>query len=155
MFNMFEQTLHPASLELRYIFDAPRERVFRAWTEPGMLKQWFRAAPNYTTPIAEVDLRVGGRYRFGMKPPESEQVLVATGVYRLIQPPEKLVFTWTWEGAGAPETLVTVEFRQKGRQTEITLTHKNFQDPAERDQHNQGWQGCLTQLAAWLVKMEV
>jgi uncharacterized protein YndB with AHSA1/START domain len=152
MINFFEQTLHPASLELRCTFDAPWERVFRAWTDPVMLKQWFRAAPNFTTPIAEVDLRVGGRYRLGMKPPESDQVHIATGEYRLIQPPEKLVFTWAWEGAAVPETLVTIEFRQIGHQTEITLTHKNFHDPAERDQHNQGWQACLTQLS--LILME-
>jgi hypothetical protein len=47
---------------------------------------------------------------------------------------------------------VTIEFRQIGNQTEITLTHKNFHDPAERDQHNQGWQACLTQL--FLILME-
>ena len=155
MLDFFEQTLHPASLELKCTFDATCERVFRAWTDPAMLKQWFRAAPDFTTHIAEVDLRVGGRYRLGMQPPESEQVMIATGEYRLIQPPEKLVFTWAWEGAATPETLVTIEFRQKGRQTEITLSHKHFLDPAERDQHNQGWQGCLIQLATYLEKKGV
>ncbi len=152
---MFEQTFNATSLELKYMLDAPRERVWRAWTDPAALKQWFRTAPEFTTPLAEVDLRIGGRYRLGMQPPDSDEINIATGIYQEIRPPEKLVFTWGWEGSEEPETLVTVDFRSMGSQTEVTLRHTGFEAVEARDLHASGWQGCLTQLAAYAVEEEV
>jgi len=136
------------SLRLHRTFPAPREKVFRAWTEPEALRRWFRVAEGYTTPIAEVDLRVGGRYRLGMQPPDGSRVIVAGGTYRDISPPERLIFTWRFESADAdePETLVTVEFREHGEGTELFLTHEGFASEVQREQHAQGWQGCLDQL---------
>ncbi len=62
--------------DFRYVIirtiDAPRERVFQAWTDPTHLLRWWAAEPGWATPIAEVDLRVGGRYRLGMQNPEQE-----------------------------------------------------------------------------------
>ena len=83
-------------LKIRRYYHASRERVFRAWTNPEQLKQWFAVAEGFTTPIADVDLKVGGRYRLGMQPPGDDGVLIAGGVYQQISPPEKLVFTWRW-----------------------------------------------------------
>lgn len=83
-------------LNIRRLYHASRERVFRAWTDPNQLKKWFAVAEGFTTPIADVDLRVGGRYRLGMKPPGEDGVLIVSGVYQQILPPEKLVFTWRW-----------------------------------------------------------
>ena len=102
------------------IFQVTRERVFRAWTEPKELRQWFGVAEGFTTPIAEVDLRVGGSYRLGMQPPGSDQVLIAQGIYREIVRPEKLVFTWRWETPNSvePHTLVTIEFFERDHATE-------------------------------------
>jgi len=105
--------LNPSSdttLHLRRTFTAPREKVFRAWTDPEELKQWW-GPEGCSTPIAEIDLRVGGKYRFGMKPLEGDLIFVS-GTYREIRPPEKLVYTWVWEGSemDAGETLVTVKF---------------------------------------------
>ena len=59
-------------LAIPRIINAPRERVFQAWTEPARLLHWWRAQDGWTTPILEVDLRVGGRYRLGMQDPEQE-----------------------------------------------------------------------------------
>ncbi len=134
---------------IRRTFPVPREQAFRAWTEPEELRKWFGVAEGYTTPIAQVDLRVGGRYRFGMQPPNSEQVLVAEGIYREITRPEKLVFTWRWEtqNAATPYTLVTLEFFARGDMTEMILTHEGFASEPERDQHQEGWQGCINRLA--------
>ncbi len=140
---------------------APRELVFKAWTEPEFLAQWWGVGADYTTPIAEVDLRVGGKYRLGMQPPDKDQPMVIGGIYREVTPPEKLVYTWVWEpnmpdtrtspspdGVVAPgETLVTVEFHDVDGQTEIVLTHEFFADQNMRDQHSHGWAGCLEQLA--------
>ena len=151
------------SLTIKRTLDAPRDLVFRAWTEPDRLSQWWGAGPDFSTPIAEVDLRVGGKYRLGMKAPDQEEPYIVGGTYREVRPPERLVYTWAWEqhasgsasgtaGEGAPdlgsgETLVTVEFHDVGGKTELVLTHGFFPDRNMRDEHNQGWEGVLTQLA--------
>src|SRR6266852_6081518 len=90
------------ALTVHRTVSASRERAFRAWTDADELKKWFGVAEGYTTPIAEVDLRVGGRYRLGMQPPNSSELYIVQGVYREIREPEKIVFTWRWESM--PET---------------------------------------------------
>ena len=138
------------TLNLKRTFGAPRAKVFQAWTDPNVLKQWFRGMDDWTTPIHEIDLKVGGKYRLGMQPPDGDTPYVAYGTYREIQPPEKLVYTWSWEGQDPMETLVTVEFRAVGDSTEVELTHERFPNAAERDKHNEGWVGCLDQLSKLL-----
>ena len=147
MVEILAPTLTPTSLEVRYRFKASRERLFEAWTQPAALKQWFRVQPSYSTPIAEVDLQEGGRYRLGMQTPEGE-LLVATGEYRQIEQPSKLSFTWTWEHAPPDSlpTLVTVEFLELQEGTEVLLRHDTFLSDEQRDSHLEGWQGCFDQL---------
>ncbi len=86
-------------LVLSRTFTGSREKVFRAWTDPSVLKQWW-AGPGFTATIAEVDLRVGGRYRLGMRAPDKDVDYVVIGTYRKVQQPARLVYTWTWEGSG-------------------------------------------------------
>jgi uncharacterized protein YndB with AHSA1/START domain len=138
----------PLLLTARRVLKYPPARVFRAWTEASQLKRWFGAGEGFTTPLAEVDLRVGGRYRLGMQPPGSPQVLVVTGEYRQIEPPHRLSFTWRWDGAppDEPVTLVTVNFNTHPQGTELVLTHERFTSAASRDEHALGWLGCLNQL---------
>ena len=138
------------SLRMRKTINAPRERVFDAWTQPELLHKWWGAHESFSAPIAEVDLRVGGKYRLGMLEPGKDAPYVSWGVYREVSPPEKLVFTWSWEktpGDDADfmpaETLVTVEFIDKGGVTEVVLTHEQFPDEHMRDEHQGGWGGCL------------
>ncbi len=76
-----------ATIHITRTFAARREKVFRAWTELRELKKWWAAGPGYTTPIAEVDLRIGGRYRLGMKPPDKDVVYIVGGTYREVLPP--------------------------------------------------------------------
>lgn len=141
-------TTKPAetTLVITRTYAAPREKVFRAWTEPEELKKWWAAGTGFITTIAEVDLRVGGRYRLGMKPPDKDVVHVVGGVYREVQRPSRLVYTWTWEDGDGTETLVTVDFHDKGSSTEVILTHKDFASQESRDQHAHGWAGCLDSL---------
>ena len=134
------------TLIIRRTVNAPRAKVFEAWTTPEQLKQWFAPNDTFLVPIAAVDLKVGGTYRIGMRPPDRETLHTATGVYREIKPPEKLVFTWSWEGEEPMDTLVTVEFRDLGNVTEIMLKHENFRDMETRNKHSEGWTGCLEQL---------
>ena len=136
------------TLYLKRIFAAPREKVFRVWTKPEEIRQWFAASDEYDTPIAEVDLRVGGKFRMGMKHLPKGTLHIATGVYKEIRPPEKLVFTWSWEGQPeSGETVVTIEFRDQGTSTEVIFTHELFPTAALREQHMQGWNGCFDHLA--------
>ncbi len=82
MAELLDTLLTPSSLEMRYRFEASPEALFAAWTEPEILRQWFRVSPDYTTPIAEVDLRVGGRYRLGMRTPEGEDIVAGGNTAR-------------------------------------------------------------------------
>jgi uncharacterized protein YndB with AHSA1/START domain len=138
------------TLSLRRTFKAPRERVFRAWTDPDELRKWW-GPEGYVTPSAEVDLRVGGKYRLGMRKLPDGDIFYLSGIYREVRPPERLVYTWRWEAKPElGETLVTVEFREVGGSTEVILTHEFFPTPQARDDHNRGWSGCLDRLAKLL-----
>jgi uncharacterized protein YndB with AHSA1/START domain len=100
-----------------------------------------------TAPLAEVDVRVGGRYRIHMQAPDGTLHRV-TGIYREVDPPRRLVYTWAWEEKPAEgETLVTVECHDRGGRTEVVLIHERFPNEAVRDQHESGWTGCLVKLA--------
>lgn len=158
------EAVSETTIQISRTINAPRELVFQAWTQPEMLSRWWGVRADYTTPIVEVDLRVGGKYRLGMKDPDQDEPFVVGGTYREILPPEKLVYTWAWEFPGhdsAPgpqsasesamgpgETLVTVLFHDAGGKTEVSLTHEFFPDQNMRDEHSKGWSGCLDQLAA-------
>lgn len=137
------------TLQIRRTFQAPRERVFRAWTEPEELRKWWRVGDNWSSPIVEVDLREGGSYRIGMKNPDADQPHITIGMFKEVNAPGKLVYTWSFEAPGqsGDESLVTVEFLDKGGVTEVVLTHEKFADQHARDEHNQGWNGVLDQLA--------
>ena len=131
-------------------FAAPRERVFDAWTNPDVLRRWWAAGEDWKTPTAEVDARPGGRYRLSMEQPDGD-VHTVVGEYREITPPERLVYTWAWEGGpaemeGSADTLVVVEFLEDGDGTEVVVTHSGFEHPAIRDEHTKGWTAVLANL---------
>jgi uncharacterized protein YndB with AHSA1/START domain len=138
-------------LRLSRRFAAPRERVFDAWTNPSVLERWWAAAPTWESPAAEVELRPGGRYRLSMRDTESGVVQTVGGAYTEVRPPDRLAYTWTWEGGpelmrGSEDTLVVVDFVEDGDGTEVVLTHRGFADERIRDLHAGGWSGCLDNL---------
>jgi len=146
---MANPILDPATiLKMNRTIRTTCEKAFQAWTDPSQLKKWFAVSEGFTTPIAEVELRVGGRYRLGMKAPGDNPVLIVSGEYREIELHKKLVFTWRWEtpDPNEPETLVTVEFFEQGEVTEVKLTHELFISTASRDKHGEGWAGCFDHL---------
>jgi uncharacterized protein YndB with AHSA1/START domain len=134
-----------SELRLERSYDAPPERVFAAWTSPEVLRRWWAARPDWTSPEAEVDLRVGGRYRLAMSNTEGETHAVA-GVYTEVAPPERLAYTWAWEEDASTESHVTVEFRPDGGRTTVVITHAGFSSERLRDEHASGWDGCLDNL---------
>ncbi len=135
------------TLRLTRFFDAPRARVFRAFTDPQILKRWW-GPDGITTPNPEVDLRVGGAYRLEMHGSQGVDHVIG-GQYREIVAGEKLVFSWAWEGGGmGGQTLVTLEFRDRDGGTELSLTHEGFDDAESCERHNRGWSSsfdCLDQ----------
>ncbi len=130
-----------ASLSLTRSFHASRKRVFRAWTDPEELKKWWKLGEGWTLDIAEVDLRVGGSFRIGVKSTHDGSVHLVRGTFREVIAPERLVYTWIVEdaGPGAGESLVTVEFRERGSSTEVVLTHDGLNTKESRDTVQTGW----------------
>lgn len=138
------------ALKVTRSYAASRERVFRAWTDPEVMKKWFAPSDEFAVPEVKIDARVGGRYRIVMRAPDGEYHRVG-GVYREYSPPARLVFTWVWESTPERESLVTVEFKDLGKSTEVILTHERFADEEARDKHEQGWNGCIARLERLLA----
>ncbi len=134
------------ALTISRVLRASRQTVFEAWTQPRHLERW-SAPEGVTVTSAEVDLRVGGRYRIHMHAPDDKK-FTATGTYKEIDPPRRLSYTWMWEEGDhdVGETLVTVEFNDLGGSTEVVLTHERFPNAEATAAHEQGWGSCLNRL---------
>ena len=139
-----------ASLQVVKRFAAPSERVWEACTAPALLIQWFGPAP-FRDCVVESDLRVGGRFFFRMT--GEPGTFAAEGVYREIDPPRRLVLTWTWV-EGPPDqppdgntSLVSFDIDADGEGTRLTLSHQDLPDQAQADEHEQGWNESLEKLA--------
>lgn len=127
-------------------FEAPREKVFRAFTDAATIPRWFGEEGGATW-IVDLDLREGGGFRFrGTYKGDAWEV---RGVYREVRIPERLVFTWIETMTGGPdsaESLVTVQFRDLGGRTEVALSHENDVDEKTRGGHEQGWKTCFDRM---------
>src|SRR2546429_9729559 len=135
-------------IELQRRFRASPERVFRAWTHPVALREWW-CPPGWIAGEIDIDLRVGGAYRIGMsRAGATGGGGSVSGHFLEVRPPERLVYTWRWEGAFAemPETLVTLELRGSDNETLLTLHHDNFTDLGVRQQHRSGWLSACDRL---------
>ena len=139
------KTKEQPSLSIVRKLGAGPAKVWRAITEPEMLKQWMAPSDVFKVPVAEADVRVGGRYHIVMNAPDGE-VHDVSGVYREIVPNKKLVYTWAWKSTPERQSVVTIELRAAGSGTELTLRHEQFADADARDHHQQGWMGCLARL---------
>jgi uncharacterized protein YndB with AHSA1/START domain len=132
------------------ILNASRERVFAAWTQPEFMNQWFAPSSAFNV-TAQTDLRTGGSFAIEMAWKSDGALHTAVGKYLEITPPEKIVMSWDWKEADpidpAPGSTVTVELRDLGNKTELTLTHAMIQDATSRFGHQQGWTGSTNRLA--------
>lgn len=140
----------PPALRVARTFAAPREKVFRAWTDPQAVKHWFLGeSEGHWTQEPDLDARTGGGYRFTGT--SEGKPWCIHGTYLEVKAPERLVFTWEWEDYPAPgdsgDTLVTVKLFERGGQTEVVLTHEKFATEAARQDHATGWVGCLDAMA--------
>ena len=146
-------------LILTRIIDAPREKVFRAWTEPSLLKQWFAPAP-FTTPTVETDVRPGGTSLIVMKGPDGKE-FPNRGVYLEVVKDERLVFTdaftKAWDPSDKPFMTVVLTFEDLGGKTQYTARVRHW-SVADRETHekmgfHQGWPMCAEQLAALVLTL--
>jgi len=145
------QTQPEHSLQLKRTFAAPRERVYRAWTDARQFGLWFHPSPDFKTVITRLDLRVGGKYSLEMHERDGK-VNKLSGTYEEVRPPEKLVFTWHWEVDGdLAASVVTVLFTDLGGSTEVSLTHERLHSAKAVESHTRGWQGCLGNLETYLA----
>ncbi len=137
------------SLSITRHYNASLAKVWHAWTDPEALKEWFRPDDSFSVPLAETDVRVGGRFRVLMVSSKGEKH-EASGVYLEVIPNQKLVYTWVWKETPERESLVTVTLRPSGSGTELELKHEQFVDAEDRDSHKEGWTGSLALLERFL-----
>ncbi|MCI0649659.1 MAG: SRPBCC domain-containing protein [Chloroflexi bacterium] len=147
-------------LVITRIFDAPRELVWKAWTEPEQLRHWW-GPKSFTLPVCQVDLRVGGKYLFCMRSPDGQNYY-STGVYQKIDPPNEFVCTDSFadeKGNVVPashygldedfplELQVTVTFEEIGGKTKMTLKHVGLPAGETAEQTAAGWNESFDKLA--------
>ncbi|ATU94766.1 SRPBCC family protein [Phyllobacterium zundukense] len=146
-------------LVLTRIIDAPREKVYKAWTDAELLKQWFAPLP-YTTPHAELDVRVGGANFIIMRGPDGNE-FPNHGVYLEVVENERIVvtdaFTKAWEPSEKPFMTLILTFEDHGGKTKYTALARHW-TIADREAHekmgfHEGWGICADQLAALVSKL--
>ena len=156
---MTDTPLSERELVLTRLIAAPRAKLYRAWTEPELLKQWFAPLP-YTTPVAELDVRAGGSCLVVMRDPDGND-WPNPGVYLDVVENERLIFTdayvRAWEPSNKPFMTAIVTFADEDGGTRYTARVLHW-TVADREEHermgfHQGWGQCADQLAALVAKL--
>ena len=141
------------TLRIERLIDAPPDVVFRAWTTPEAMEQWYLDGDDFVTRVVVLDLRVGGRYQieFG---PKGEPPYVETGTYLEIDPPLRLVMNETLEGVETPwsNTRVTVVLDEEDGKTRLVLVHEHIPSQQHRDNAGSGWPGFLDRIERYVAR---
>lgn len=133
-------------LVIERAFEAPAQAVFDAWTSEEVMRRWFHGQHGWETPLAEVDLRLGGNVRVVMRNPEDGAEYGGGGHYTEIDPPTRLAFTWTWDSDEERETLIELDFEEADGVTTVRLTHNGLRDRESVVSHEGGWGAALDNL---------
>lgn len=134
-------------LTIERLLPAPPDRVFDAWVNPETLVKWW-GPEGFTTPEHTLDVRPDGRWRTVMRAPDGVDHIVS-GVYRTIDRPERLVFSWAWEdkaGKRGHESEVEITFTLAGAGTHLVLVHRQIADQDSCDRHRAGWISSINDL---------
>ena len=126
-------------------FDAPAEDVFDAWTSEEVIRRWFIPQDGWQEPSAEVDLRVGGKIRVVMRDRDGEPV-GAGGEYTLIERPNRLAFTWTFDDDPSNLQMIELEFTERDGVTTVLFVNSDISEERRRDQQYDGWSTCFDNL---------
>jgi uncharacterized protein YndB with AHSA1/START domain len=133
-------------LRIERTFEATAEEVFDAWTSPEVMRRWFHAVADWDTPVAEVDLRIGGRVRVVMRSPDGQERSMG-GEYRLIERPHRLVMTWTfYDDHPGNEQLIELTFSESEGSTTVLMTNSRISTDDRLESQNVGWNGCFNEL---------
>jgi uncharacterized protein YndB with AHSA1/START domain len=138
-----EQSGHVVRIERT--FAASAEEVFDAWTSPEVMRRWFHPAPDWDTPEAEVDLRVGGKVRVVMRRPDGTEA-GAQGEYTLIDRPHRLVMNWAFDDDPSNQQLIELYFSESEGSTRVLMVNSGISTGKRRAAQDWGWHGCLDQL---------
>lgn len=154
-------------LVITRVFDAPRELVFKVWTDPQYMKQWW-GPKGFTCPVCRIDLRPGGKYHNCMRSPEGRDYW-SCGVYREVEAPQKIVCTDSFSDETGnivspekygmspdwpTEALITLILTEHAGKTRLMLQHSPIKVSPERDMCHQGWNETLDKLADYLSQMQ-
>jgi uncharacterized protein YndB with AHSA1/START domain len=157
-------TQQAQDLVIERVLDAPRERVWEAWTDPEHIKKWW-GPKDFTAPSIEADFQEGGTYLYCMKSPDGQEYW-STGTFEEIVPMERIVVTdsfadekgnvvppqhYGMEGDHPMEGRVTVTFDEQGDKTKLTIRYAGMAPSETRDMAEQGWNETLDKLAASLA----
>ena len=138
-------------LVIERLLDAPRARVWKAWTEPDLLARWF-FPKGCTIENPSFDVREGGAYACDYRASDGS-VFRLRGVFETLTPPERLIFTHGWadqNGVVEHHPRVTVDLEAVGDQTRVTVRQTGLADKASRDSHLEGWTQAIGHLARLL-----
>jgi uncharacterized protein YndB with AHSA1/START domain len=133
------------TLRIERSFDASAEEVFDAWTSPEVMRRWFHCGPDWETPVAEVDLKVGGAVRILMRRPDG-RTAGARGEYTLIDRPHRLTMTWTFDDVPANQQLIELTFEETDGATTVVLVNRDISTEERRASQDEGWRLCLVEL---------
>jgi uncharacterized protein YndB with AHSA1/START domain len=133
------------TVRIERTFAASAEDVFDAWTSPEVMRRWLHVAPDWETPVAEVDLRPGGKVRVVMRRPDGTEA-GARGEYTLIDRPRRLVRRWTFDVDPANEQLIELTFLESAGSTTVLLLNSGISTEVRRESQDEGWRGCLAEL---------
>ena len=143
----------PSAIRIERTFRAPVDAVFAAWTSAEMLRRWYPPGADWDTPVAEVDLRIGGALRLVMRAPSGDE-FGGGGEYREIDPPRRLAFTWAWDRSIATRAtqLVEVDFTDnRDGTTTVVMVNRGLRDE-EAQEHREGWDASFENLDRLLAE---
>ena len=149
--NGLARRLAQRALTITRVFEAPPSLVFKVWSHPRHVKKWW-GPRDFSVPACQMDFREGGTFRSCIRSPQGDDFWMS-GVYREIDEPERLAFTFAWEepeGVPGEPTMVTVTFDEQEGNTSVTFHQEPFDSVGERDSHRDGWVECLERLDAYL-----
>jgi uncharacterized protein YndB with AHSA1/START domain len=137
-------------IRIERTYQAEIEQVFEAWVSPEVMRRWFHCNPDWETPVAEVDLRVGGSIRVVMRKPDGSHAQ-GHGEFKLIDRPHRLEMTWTFSDDPSNEQLIELAFEESAGATTVLLVNSGISGDVRRDDQDWGWRGCLSELERLLA----
>jgi uncharacterized protein YndB with AHSA1/START domain len=141
-------------LVIERMFDAPRALVWKAFTDPARMVAWM-GPREHPSVFHEADVRPGGKWRGCLRGVADGRELGQGGEYKEVREPERLAFTFTWDqddGSRGPETLVEIDFAERGGKTLMTFRQGVFNTTPNRDGHGHGWNSTFDRLAEYLAR---